>query len=224
MTDKWTDRLSEYLDNELTEAETEALEAHLLECADCGRSLEQLRAVVARAQQIIDRPPVNDLWQGIADRIEQPVVDVAPQHRAHRVAFSIPQLIAASIVLVLLSAGTMYMYVKKDVQLIATAPNQQAIETDEAQPYNIKPVAAKTYENAIGELERALNQGRSQLDTTTVKVLEKNLRTIDVAINEAKAALSNDPKNAYLNRYLDETMQKKIQLLRRATGILRAET
>ena len=112
MMDQWTDRLSEYMDGELPPAEREALAAHVLECAECGRTLQELRQVVARAGQVLDREPERDLWSGIAARIS--AEDVAPAtvlstSFKRRISFSIPQLAAASVVLMLLSAGTMYL-------------------------------------------------------------------------------------------------------------------
>jgi anti-sigma factor RsiW len=228
MTQHWMDRLSEYVDGELSAAEAEAVEAHLLECADCGNTLQELRAVVARARQVIDRPPADDLWPGIAARLTQS----APEQTKRKVAFSIPQLAAASVALMLMSAGTVYLMVNRaprsgtasgSVPATALAP----VTTREAlrQPVMaVKSPGSENYNVAITELERALTSGRTTLDTATVRILETNLRTIDAAITEARTALGRDPGNQYLNRYLDETMQKKIQLLRRATGILRAET
>lgn len=240
MMDKWTDQLSAYIDGDLSSAETEALEAHLMECAECGRALVQLRAVVARAGQVIDRPPETDLWPEIRARMAQPVadsVDAVTPHRRRRISFSVPQLAAASVALMLLSAGTVYMMVNREVAPIAQAPVEAATQagaqntpaqpatiTKNVQPANVKSVAAENYTVAINDLEAALETGRTSLDTGTVRVLEKNLRTIDAAIAEARNALGRDPGNPYLNRYLDQTMQRKIQLLRRATGILRAQT
>ena len=57
MSDRWIDRLSEYLDGELDGAEREQLEAHLAVCETCSATLVQLRRVVARAQSVEDRPP-----------------------------------------------------------------------------------------------------------------------------------------------------------------------
>jgi len=70
MTDTWNDRLSEYLDDELTPGERAALEAHLATCRDCTETLEELRAVVARAGALPARGPDADLWPGVAERIE----------------------------------------------------------------------------------------------------------------------------------------------------------
>jgi hypothetical protein len=49
-------------------------------------------------------------------------------------------------------------------------------------------------------------------------VVEENLRVIDDAIDEARAALARDPANGFLYRHLDRTMTKKLDLLRRAAG------
>lgn len=244
--DQWTDKLSDYIDGELSSAEREALEAHLLQCAQCGETLQQLRAVVARAGQVLDRPPVNDLWTGIAARIAQPEL---PARRARSIAFSVPQLMAASVVLMLLSGGSMYLMLHGDkdapVQQVAVAtpaahsttsiPQPAARDSEPAPVASALPVSARrpapvavstasesSYSTAINELEGALHT--AHLDSTTVRVLEKNLRIIDKAIADARDALGNDPGNPYLNHYLDETMQKKIQILRRATGIARAST
>lgn len=224
MMDQWTDRLSDYMDGEVTQDEAEALEAHLLECPECGRTLQELRAVVTRAQQVIDRPPVNDLWAGISARIaetEQASV-VAERKTWRRFTFSVSQLAAASVALMLMSAGTMYLMVSdRDGAPVAQAPAGQSAEPA---VLNVGDREEANYGSAIDELEAALKNGRTQLDSSTVRVLETNLRAIDAAIADARQALSRDPDNQYLNRYLDQTIQRKVQLLRRATGILRAQT
>lgn len=237
MMDTWTDRLSEYLDGDLPTTERAALEAHLRECVNCQGTLQQLRAVVVTAQQMIDRSPATDLWPGIASRIAptpiKAIGDVAPPLAVRRFAFSISQLAAASIALMLVSGGTIYLATHHaDPQVAAgpaprTTPSAAAITTDQAvnRPLvAVKSPAAESYDVAINELTTILKTDRAKLDTATVRVLETNLKTIDNAINEVRTALARDPGNLYLNRYLDESMQRKIQLLRRATGILRAQT
>jgi anti-sigma factor RsiW len=62
MHDEWNDRLSEYIDGELTPSEQRALEAHLAGCAGCQADLASLRAVVTRTEALTDRPPASDLW------------------------------------------------------------------------------------------------------------------------------------------------------------------
>ena len=223
MTDQWTDKLSDYLDGELSVAEREAADAHLLECAGCVRTLHQLRAVVTRAGQVIDREPSRDLWPGIATRmasgVSAPEAVPATSIRKRLISFSIPQLAAASVALMLMSAGTMYMLVRSD-EAAPVAGFTQAMPAGSA---SVRAVT-RNYDDAVSELESVLERNRHQLDSTTVCVLEHNLAVIDRAINDARAALGQEPANPYLSRYLDQAMQKKVQLLRRATSVMRAET
>src|SRR5207244_132734 len=97
MNDHWTDRLSEYLDGDLTAGERTALEAHLAACGVCRVTLDELRRVVARAQALDDRPPAADLWPGIAEHIG--VVSLAARRvdgrGRRRLSFTMPQLAAA---------------------------------------------------------------------------------------------------------------------------------
>ena len=223
MTDQWTEKLSDYLDGELSAADREAVDAHLLECADCARTLQQLRAVVTRAGQVIDREPSRDLWSGIAARIAaaEPLPELVPStsSRKRRISFSIPQLAAASVALMLMSGGTMYLMVRNE----AATPVADVSQPAPAGSASVRAVT-RNYDDAVAELESVLERNRDQLDSTTVRVLEQNLAIIDRAINDARAALGQEPANPYLSRYLDQAMQKKVQLLRRATSVMRAET
>jgi anti-sigma factor RsiW len=227
MTDQWTNKLSDYIDGELDTPETEALEAHLLECAECGQTLQQLRAVVARAGDVVDREPPRDLWPEIAARLAAPpielVTDEATSRSKRRVSFSLPQLAAASVAIMLMSAGAMYMMVKGDDTANVAGVSQPAAQSQPTTASNVRSVT-RSYDAAVQELETALERNRDQLDTATVRVLEQNLAIIDRAITEARAALGQEPANPYLTRYLDQAMQKKVQLLQRATSVMRAQT
>jgi anti-sigma factor RsiW len=229
MMDTWTERLSEYIDGELPAEQVGALEAHLQTCVQCQLVLHDLSAVVSRAAQLPDASPANDLWSGIAQQISKPVVDVVPEQRRRRIAFSIPQLIAASVALIALSGMTMYLVVNREQteQVAVSTPASVApvsSEVSATHPVAIRSPAAQDYSAAVSDLETALRTERTRLDTATVRVLENNMRIIDNAIAEARNALSRDPSNPYLNRYLDQTMQRKIQLLQRATNVVRAST
>lgn len=227
MTDKWTEQLSDYLDGELPAAQAEALEAHLLECVDCGRTLHELRAVVARAGQVIDREPPQDLWPAIAARIamapHETATDLATSRGRRRFSFSVPQLAAASVALMLMSAGTMYVMMQDNQAAPMAVAEPAAQQPAPAGSASVRAVT-RNYDAAVQELETVLERNRNQLDSTTVRVLEQNLAIIDRAIADARAALGQEPANPYLSRYLDQTMQKKVQLLQRATSVMRAET
>jgi hypothetical protein len=80
------------------------------------------------------------------------------------------------------------------------------------------------YDAAVADLQSVLDQGRDRLDPATVRVLEESLSTIDAAIDDARRALAADPANERLNTYLAGTRQRKLELLREASGIVTAIT
>lgn len=74
MSDRYSERLSEYLDGELSEPERSDTERHLRTCPACAATLDDLRRVVARAgtvaeaDALADAAVVRDLWPGIEAR------------------------------------------------------------------------------------------------------------------------------------------------------------
>ena len=225
--DHWTDRLSEYLDGELPEWERVALESHLQVCAECSLVVSDLRRVVRRARTLKDRPPVNDLWPGIASRIgaraagTQKVADLASHRRpARRWDFSLPQLAAAGIALMTVSGGAVWLLSSPTTPMaVSPAPSSPA-GTAPAVNVATKPSASQSYAAAVADLEQVLAAGRGRLDTTTVKIIEQNLAAIDRAIAEAQRALEADSANLYLNTHLAETMRRKLDLLRQAAALV----
>jgi len=224
MTDRWMDRLSEYLDGDLAPGERAALEAHLPGCAPCRAALDDLRHVVARAHALVDRPVGTELWGGIATRIGAsgaPVVDLAARRARPRITLSLPQLAAAAVLLVAVGAGAASLTLRPPspappAVAVTAAPGVRAI------PAGLPGKAEQSFDTAVRELEQALAAGRSRLSPKTVTILERNLARIDVAIEEARAALEADPANAYLNAHLANTMQQKLLLLQQANALASA--
>ena len=109
--DQWTDKLSDYIDDELAPDERAALEAHLATCAECSATLDELRAVVARAAALVPRPPEADLWPGIAPRLESAgtVMPFQPRTIGRRFSFTMPQLVAAGLALMVMSGGGVWV-------------------------------------------------------------------------------------------------------------------
>jgi anti-sigma factor RsiW len=227
MTDKWTNRLSAYLDGELESADRAALEAHMEECEECRIVLRQLRGVLDWARSYQGSEPKSDAWPAIATEIrkaQRAVVDlnVERERRPSRMRFSVPQLIAAGIALLLVGSGSW---------LVArtTAPRDRiAAVIDVSAPPEAFAVeaaihAAQTYGPAIADLQRILLK-EGALDTTTVRVLRDKLAIIDKAIDEAQEALARDPASAYLTDHYTWIMRKKLSVLRSVARRVESET
>lgn len=221
MNDQWTNRLSEYLDDELGAAERRELESHVAACDHCATTLAELRRVVGRAQALDDRPPSRDLWPGIAARIGVST-DLAARRARRRISFTVPQLVAAAIALVVLSAGVARLALVRGGSggTVRLAPREATVL-----PANFKK-ADSSADLAVDQLRLALAEGRrtGRISATTVHKLEHSLAVIDSAIAEASRALVNDPQSPYLNHHFADTMRHKLEFLREANRIAAART
>jgi len=227
--DTFTDRLSDYLDGEdLSVADRAAIEAHLSTCVSCRTTLADLRDVATRAASLPDMPPPTDLWPGVAERLT-PSTSVLPfarpQHR--RFSFTLPQLVAAGLALMVLSGSLVWVARLGDPRASlppvgARVEDVARVEDEEVAP-SIAPSPAafadSNYDQAVADLEKMLEAGRNQLDAETVRILEDNLRTIDQAIEQSRKALRADPANVYLNNHFAASRNRKLALLRRASAL-----
>lgn len=230
MSDRWIDRLSEYLDGDLDAAERARLEAHLAGCEECAATLEQLRDVVERARVAEDRPPANDLWPGIAARIgaadRSAVSDIEAQRRRRRsrvrdlrISFSVPQLAAAGIALAIVSGGAGLLLSGGGSRAGQGGAPATVGRTSVVPAVAPASLAMPNYDAAVAELEEVIDASRDRLDTTTVRIIEENLMKIDRAIAQAQRALALDPASIYLNEHLAATMQQKLEFLRRTAQL-----
>jgi anti-sigma factor RsiW len=220
-TDAFTDRLSEYLDDELRPEERRQVTAHLEQCRECRATLDELRRVVSEAKALRDSAPTSDLWSTVAARIEpasQRRLRISPFRRAlsSRLSFTLPQLAAAGLALMVLSGGLVWM-ARSGNPRADFQPVSAQVDTDPA----VIPAhfADRHYDEAIADLQSTLEAERSKLDPETVRVLENNLAAIDQAIDQSRRALQADPSNVYLNTHFADARQRKLVLLRRATAL-----
>jgi anti-sigma factor RsiW len=72
------------------------------------------------------------------------------------------------------------------------------------------------YGREIEMLQKIVSQRKTQLDSSTVAIIEKNLQIIDAAIGQSRAALARDPASRMLDQQLTHALDKKIELLRTA--------
>jgi hypothetical protein len=238
--DLMCERLAAYIEGDLPPADRATAEQHFAECAACAEALVELRAIVGEAAQLPLLAPEHDLWAGIESRISTPITlldsAASPVRRAPRRQW---QLAIAATALIAVSAGATYLITarsgakasqpvsvasataaqRQDSQP-TTAPVQQAAPAPVA-PANVSLASRKkevsvtrVYDREIALLDSLVHTRRESLDPATVKIIESNLKIIDRAIAESRAALAKDPRSPLLTNRLDNVLGSKVELLR----------
>lgn len=227
MSEHPTERLSEYLDGELAPADAAAIASHLAACPACAGVVADLEHVVAAARALQDRPPAADLWPAIEARLtaEPRVIPLVPRPSGRRLSFTLPQLAAAAVALILLSVGaTWFVRVGRQgpaagPETVAEGPGPSAVET-----VAVAAGGGEEFDLTLSELERSFAAVRDSLDPETVRTVERNLAVIDAAIDQTREALEADPYSVYLHTHLAETRQRKLDVLRNAATLIQTST
>jgi hypothetical protein len=167
-----------------------------------------------------DELPGRDLWSSIQSRIQD-----QPAKKTRGVTFTVPQLALAASLLIAVASGLTWLAAHPP----AAAPAHEQViqaygvpEDDTGGQIVQANFADAQYNAAVSDLEQILRDERDRLDPRTVLIIERNLKAIDDAINEARTALDNDPANPYLNSHLADARRRKLDLLRHATSLASA--
>lgn len=172
--------------------------------------------------------PSRDLWPGVQSRLEprdHRRASGAAASQATTFTFTLSQLAVAASFLIAVVAGTTWLASNRPA-LTGDGPEQEVIQAyrdspgtpDQGQIVQANFADAQ-FNAAVSDLERILREERGRLDPRTVLILERNLKAIDAAINEARMALESDPANSFLNSHLADARRRKLDLLRHATEL-----
>jgi anti-sigma factor RsiW len=225
MTDRWTDRLSEYLDETLPLGDRRELEAHLATCAACAAALDDLRRLVALARALpaedAARLPEDDPWPAIEARLRAEPVRAVPVPRgdrwtAARFRVSMGQLAAACVAIVAISASAVWFARDWGRREFAS---QEAARARAVVVVPATSAPAEAAQNEIASLKRVLDARRDQLDPNTLRAIEESLAAIEAAVEQARLALEADPGDPYLVAHLEELTDRHLDLLRRAVDL-----
>jgi anti-sigma factor RsiW len=150
MSDVWSERLSEYLDGDLTPDEVRALERHLPACEDCRAALAGLRSVVLRLASDpvseADKPTPRE-WAGVRRAI------AAPRRR-----WLIPAALAASLAGLVVLGGillrgepvepaAMYLHASADLEAVLRDNRSRLL-----------PETVKALEESMSQIDSAIAQ------------------------------------------------------------------
>ncbi|MEZ4425753.1 MAG: hypothetical protein R3E98_20330 [Gemmatimonadota bacterium] len=220
------ERLHDYLDGELDEAAARALDVELERDVDARERLEALADLrnALGALPLEARAPAG-LWSGIAERIgaeaaaaERPRVVPLHAHRQGPPRLASRSVLWAAGLAGLLAVGAYQIGVRRGATptvetapVVATAP-----APGDAAPVRAAGDVRAVYDDAVRQLEAALEAGTDVLQPETRATLERSLATIDRAIVEAEAALAADPGSPIVERRLLSALQFKLDLLQQA--------
>lgn len=228
--------LSAWFEGDLDLPRRRAVDAHLRECLRCASIVRDIEVIRRDATRLPELAPSRDLWEGIAARIETPVIELAPRQAAAAPARRTWQMAAAAVVLMVASSGITYLATRNSGAAIGedVIASSSSLGDSTAMPGVVtprprratggtpilvgsaEPMAAEVvYAQEISRLRTVLDARRTSLDSTTVNTVEKSLLAIDKAIDDARRALAADASSQFLTEQLNRALEKKLGVLRR---------
>ena len=172
--DGFANALADYLERDDSPRFRAAVEAHAASCADCGALLADLQQLRVDASGLPTLTPSRDLWDGVAARIEAPVVSLdkvrGPRSEVRRVERrQVPAWLrpaAAAAALVLVTAGVTYFATRE-----ALLSGTQMVAVDSS-AFDPQKMVAEANDSA-----RRIDAGRRDLGTG---VADRGPRTADL--------------------------------------------
>jgi hypothetical protein len=165
--DEFADRLADLLEREVDESTRAALESHALSCEDCGALLGDLRTLRIEAANLPPLAPSRDLWSGIAERIDAPVIPLptgeftATRRRAVVWSRWAP-MAAAAVLLIALTSTSTYLLTTRSrasqtrVAMATTPPAVDSVRETPQTPPLSEPVVAATVKSTPAPARIAL--------------------------------------------------------------------
>ena len=193
-------QINDFVDGTLDSRELASVREHVDACAECRAEIDALTTMLGRMQTLpASIAPERDLRPQIWQQVDRRTL----WHWRYPLAAAAVALIAITSVLTLELSRN-----RDDADL----PTAQAT----APTYVDLVSLEREYRSEVEELERLLEDNRSQLAPETVQILEDNLRIIDAAIQEARSAIARDPNSSTLGELLRSAYQRKVELLKQA--------
>lgn len=206
------ERLHDYLDGALPPGERGQVAAHVEVCVACREELDRLERLLEQARALPRSiAPPHDLWPSVAARVG------VGRRLGERSLWSLrwPLAAAAAALVVVSAVATVLVVGRPEDSLAGRAPDAVALPAYLVRWHETEA----TYRRAVAQLEEALAAGRDRLSPQAMAVLERNLRIIDAAIAESRAALAADPANREVMDMLSSIYEKKLDVLQQVARL-----
>jgi len=224
------ERTHDLIDGVLSSEAAERARSHMSGCAECRERYAMLSELTSDLRALPrDATPPPHLWDAISRRIDGTVPSQEPESAdvlvlpgargdgRRRVAFTIPQLAAASLVMALMSASVIWMAASRPALAPApenaTAAGAVRFVTD-----------AASYDTAVAELMTIVETARPFLAPETLLALDQSIAEIDTAIDEIVTALESDPASELLHSMLVNQQRSKLRVLSQVARLTEARS
>lgn len=220
------DALADFVDGRLDPAAQRDVERHVEVCAQCVALVTDLRTIRAAAFMLDRREPPAAVWTALQAK-------VAAEPAAKAPILTMPAAVRRS-----LGEGGWPVWLGAAAALLLATligvvplmdrghPDDQAGDAVPATDVTVESVtleleAAEThYQKAIDQLQTITNAETGELDPQLAAVLEKNLRVIDQAISENRAALKSQPASTNAQDGLFGALRTKVALLQQTVELI----
>lgn len=192
-------------------------ERHRDACAACQALWAELERISAEAARLPQLTPSRDLWSGIEARI----AGTAPRTTRPFHSSQAFRLAIAATLLVTVTSAVTWRLATADARggAVAALPVGEAEGAESALHLAAFTASVTQMDREIAALQAIVSERRSELEPQTVQVLEANLRLIDQAIAESRAALEADPASQFLATQFTRAYTSKLTLLRDAATL-----
>lgn len=232
--DDCQENISLFLDNELDDTKSVAIQAHLSFCAECAKVCEDFALILdsCKVDLTAEPPPPNPqaLWCRINNIIESEVKPVTLEareetgRRARRFTFAQLASAVAGIALIssLLTVVGLKNYFEPSGSDFTTrsTTSQTTFEKVLVKVGLIEsPQAARLkrfqeQEAAIEYWNKRVQARRAQWDARMREAFDRNLNEIDQAVSEYSVILEKNPTDDVSVEMLDSALNEKMNLLR----------
>jgi hypothetical protein len=227
--ERYTDAIHDMADGTLGPIRRSELQFHLDQCDACRALLADVERIRDLAASL-DRPaPPDRVWLQVAGRLRQegrvsrPAAGSTPTRAYYTllaIAAALVLAIGASLLILLPTVrGSRQPSVRAATALPAqgNAPADQSVQGDIAAEFRL---AEQHYQAAIAKLEEAAKTDQTWIDPQTAEMLQNNLRVIDQAIAESRAAFHGEPTSAPARDSLFEALKRKVSLLQDTIALM----
>jgi hypothetical protein len=214
-------QLSPFVDGELAGDERAAVVAHLDACAACRGLVSDLEQLRASARVLGPISPPDHLWIQVAGQIHlgaNPRTAVTP-HRRSRPGLAQWFSLAAALVVVTLGVYLVEVLQSPRSGAPGTAQSSSPVGSVENVAQELS-LALEHYDKAISELQVITEKNSGDLDPAVASTVQKNLKVIDHAIVESRAALVTDPESAPARDSLLDALRRKIGVLQTTVALM----